>query len=150
MADPFQSTLALVAKEMAMARDPWWIIGSAAVVLHGGDPGHIADVDVLVSRRDLEELYTTLPLLNSPDGAKRMFRSELFGLWQEPPVEVEFMAGLEVSTNDRWEPVRPMSRMAVQCGEIALFVPDKAELIAILKAFGRPKDLQRAATLKQD
>ncbi|NVE94235.1 hypothetical protein [Altererythrobacter lutimaris] len=130
-----------------MARDPWWIIGSAAVALHGGDPGKIADIDVITSRRDLEALYQRLPLANTPDTSKKMFTSDLFGLWSEPALEVEFMTGLKLRVDDRWEPVEPQTRIAVKSDETTLHVPEKAELIAILQRFGREKDLQRAATL---
>ena len=51
------ATLARVAAAMAQAgaRDHWWIIGSAAVVLHGVDTS-VADVDLLLSPADAERL----------------------------------------------------------------------------------------------
>ena len=132
---------------MAGALDPYWIIGSAAVKLLGGDPGIIADVDVIVSRRDLAVLYAKLPLLNDPDTAKEMFASDLFGRWADPPLEVEFMAGLKVMIENRWHPVQPVTRQSIECGGYRVFTPKKTELIAILSQFGREKDLRRAATL---
>lgn len=133
---------------MAAAREPWWIIGSAAVALHGGDPGGIADVDVITSRRDLEALYRRLPLTNTPDTSKSMFVSDLFGRWSEPALEVEFMTGLKLRIGDRWEPVQPQTRVAVKSDGTIVYVPEKAELIAILQRFGREKDLRRAETLR--
>lgn len=134
---------------MEHARDDWWIIGSAAVALHGGDPGTISDVDVLTSRRDLDALYGALPLTNTPETGKPMFVSVRFGRWSEPPLDVEFMAGLKLRVGDDWQAVQPQTREAIITGEHALHVPDRGELIAILKRFGREKDLRRAASLAQ-
>jgi hypothetical protein len=44
-------TLARVADALAGARHPWWIIGSAAVALHGADVT-VGDVDVLLGEED--------------------------------------------------------------------------------------------------
>ena len=145
----FVTTLHLLADVMGRSRDPWWIIGSAAVALHGGDPGTIADIDVIVSRRDLDALYDTLPLTNTPDASKQMFTSDLFGLWSEPALDVEFMTGLKVRSGSDWQDVEPQTREAVTIGDASLFVPEKQELIAILHSFGRDKDLRRAATISQ-
>lgn len=142
------ATLSALAQVMERASDDWWIIGSAAVALHGGDPGTIADLDVIVSRRDLDALYAALPLTNTPETGKPMFVSERFGRWSEPPLDVEFMAGLEVLTDGKWQAAKPQTRVAVQSGRVTLYLPDKEELVAILTLFGRDKDLRRAATLK--
>lgn len=53
------------------------------------------------------------------------------------------MADLELCTADGWQPVRPLTRVA----RGGVFVPDREELRAILRAFGREKDLARAALL---
>ncbi|WFL76561.1 hypothetical protein P7228_11205 [Altererythrobacter arenosus] len=142
------STLDLLAREMAGAEDAWWIIGSAAVALHGGDPGTIADIDVIVSRRDLDALYDRLPLSDTPDEGKAIFRSQRFGLWSEPAMPVEFMAGLEVLREGEWLPVQPRTREGIDIGGVRVFLPERAELIAILELFGREKDRARAATLR--
>ena len=142
------ATLSVLAQVMERANDDWWIIGSAAVALHGGDPGTVADVDVIVSRRDLDALYAALPLTNTPETGKAMFVSERFGRWSEPPLDVEFMAGLEVLTDGKWQAAEPQTHVAVQSGTVTLYLPDKEDLVAILTLFGRDKDLRRAATLK--
>ena len=135
------------ARELLAAQDPWWVIGSAAVALHGGHPGAIADIDVMTSRRDLDALYERLPLTNTPDTCKDFFRSERFGRWSEPELDVEFMAALEVKVGDVWHRVEPQSRQAVQIGKGHVFIPEREELVAMLQLFGRDKDLRRAASL---
>ncbi len=129
------------------ADDPWWVIGSTAVALHGGDPGTIADVDVITSRRDLDRLYEKLPLTDDPDTTKDFFRSERFGRWSEPVLDVEFMTGLEVRVDGVWHKVEPRTRQAFDVGGATVYVPEREELIAMLHQFGRERDLRRAATL---
>ena len=145
-----EGALRSVAEALSTSQDPWWIIGSVAVALHGGDPGKIADIDVITSRHDLDDLYARLPLSSTPDITKSMFRSKRFGVWAEPELPVEFMAGLEGQKDGKWHPVQPQTRPAISLGEHTLYVPEKAELIAILRQFGRDKDLARAATLAGD
>lgn len=146
----FTSSLGLLAQVMSGARDDWWVIGSAAVALLGGDAGTIADIDVIVSRRDLDALYDRLPLTNAPDESKAMFRSELFGLWSEPPMPVEFMTGLNVEVGDAWLRVEPVTRTRVAIGPYEVFTPERDELVTILEIFGREKDFDRAATLRNN
>ncbi|KUO56634.1 MAG: hypothetical protein APF78_08750 [Sphingomonadales bacterium BRH_c3] len=141
------ASLAQLAQVMRDTRDDWWVIGSAAVALHGGDPGEIADIDVIVSRRDLDALYERLSLTYTPDAGKAMFRSQRFGRWTEPALDVEFMAGLQVLRGGQWLSVQVQSRETIRCSDVEVLVPSRGELIAILELFGREKDLARAATL---
>ena len=48
-----EATLLALAPALGAAQHPWWILGSAAVVLHGADPKEVWDVDVLLDQRDL-------------------------------------------------------------------------------------------------
>lgn len=126
------------------------MIGSVAVKLHSGDPGTIADVDVIVSRRDLDALYQRLPLTDTREAGKPMFLSDRFGRWAEPPLNVEFMAGLTLSEDGEWHPVQPQTRQGFDVAGARLFAPEREELIALLRRFGRDKDLARAASLLRD
>jgi len=148
-------TLQALAKVMKQASDDWWIIGSAAVALHlfdqglGGDPGTVADVDVITSRRDLDTLYGALPLTDTPEDGKPMFLLERFGRWSEPVFSVEFMTGLKLRVGNEWRLVQPRTRTAIALGKITLYVPERQELVAILYDFGREKDLRRAASIAE-
>ena len=143
----FLAACASVAEALADARDDWWVIGSATVALHGGDPSTAADIDVIVSQRDIDALYRRLPLADAPDASKAIFRSQRFGLWSEPALPVEFMTGLDVLLDGRWHSVQPHPRQSIDCGGHEVFVPERGELVAILQSFGRPKDLLRAEAL---
>jgi hypothetical protein len=57
------------------------------------------------------------------------------------------MAGFYVATADGWMEVLPRTRVPVLVEGCAAYVPDRAELAAMLRLFGRPKDLERAELL---
>ena len=48
-------TLGMLAQAAARAAEPWWIIGSTAVALHGGAVARVKDVDLMMSPGDAEE-----------------------------------------------------------------------------------------------
>jgi len=48
---PLSASLKAVGTIMDAACDPWWIIASGAVALHGADTGQVADVDALSVKR---------------------------------------------------------------------------------------------------
>lgn len=136
------AALEQVAAATARTRDPWWIIGSAAAALHGA-PTTVADIDMLMSERDAAALLAAhgkAPAPGVPDGR---FRSQVFGRVRLGGMAVEVMAGLAVFDGAGWRRIEPGTRLLVQ----GVFVPDRGELIAILHAFGLPKDLARAALL---
>ena len=130
---------------MIPACDPWWVIGSAAAMLHGAAT-EVADVDVLLSVGDADMLDNELSLGLQPGSGDPVFRSARYGRWMEPPVPVEFMAALRVRGGDMLAP-RTRVPMALFDGTI-IYVPDRAELIAIFELFGRDKDWARAELLR--
>ena len=129
---------------MRSAADPWWIIGSAAVVLHGAHT-RVADVDVLLSVRDAEAMGRRLGIDMRPGDGAGPFRSDRYGRWQAPPVPVEFMAGLVVRERS---PVHPRTRTTANVETATVYLPAREEMIAILELFDRPKDRARAAMLR--
>jgi hypothetical protein len=146
---PLVDTLCRVGSAMEGALDPWWIIASAAMALHGARPIDVADVDLLTSERDAVALLGRLRIPTPPGGGSDRFRSRIFARWDAPPVPVEIMAGFEVLTPDGWQFVRPVSRLPKQIGNTRLFVPSVDELLVHCRLFARPKDEQRAAILQR-
>ncbi|MEG3082598.1 hypothetical protein U1707_03005 [Sphingomonas sp. PB2P12] len=140
-------TLTMVAEAMRHARDPWWVISSAALALHGVGPIEVGDVDVVSSVGDAWRLMDALGIAPVEDGASSLFRSTLFGRWETPPLVVEIMAGFHVATGAGWTEVLPRTRVPVLIEGCAVYVPDRAELAAMLRLFGRPKDLERVRLL---
>lgn len=141
-----RATLALVAEALADAQDDWWLVGGAAVALQGLDIA-IADIDVLMSRRDIVRVIARLGIAPVEGVAIDRIRSEIWARWTTPPIAVDLMAGLQVRTGERWTRVAPATRRAVNVGGWTLYVPARPELIDILRLFGRPKDLERAEGL---
>ncbi len=132
---------------MGEARDPWWIITSAAVALHGADAGHIADVDVLLSKADARHILPVIGIEPRKGAKSAAFRSSIFGTWTAAALPVEFMADFHRRSNEAWIPVLPATRQRIEVGGAIVYVPERTELQEILIAFGRPKDLERARSL---
>lgn len=128
---------------LAESQDPWWIIGSAAVALHGIDPGDIRDVDVVLSHADFQRCFANVRMKRelSPNP---LFRSDLFARRGRQPLVIEAMAGLQVNGPTGWRPLMIGTREEIREG---LYVPSRRELRAILLSFGRAKDIRRAALL---
>lgn len=147
IAGALRQTLVAVADRLGSTRHDWWIISSAAVALQGGDPGAVGDVDVLLDPRDVPAVFAALRLPLVSGQGTSLFRSDWFGTWGGSPLPVELFAGFALCEDGRWNPVRPQTRRPVQVDGAVLYLPERAELKAMLLRFGRPKDLARAATL---
>jgi len=137
-----------VARLMRVARRPWWVIGSGAVALHGAPAGEVHDIDVLVDRVDIATVMASAGIDAQVMPSDPLFRSEVFASWQRSVLPVELMAGFAVFSGGDWWPVRPLSREAITLGGEMLFVPDRRELVGLLRRIGRPKDVRRAAALE--
>ena len=140
-------TLVMVAQAMREARDPWWVISSAAVALHGVVPITVADVDVVTSVEDARRVMARLGVGPAKESASLMFRSTVFGQWKAPPLMVEIMAGFHVATSAGWTEVLPRTRVPIGVEEATIYVPRRDELAEMLRLFGRPKDDERIRLL---
>lgn len=140
-------TLGSVAAIMETARDPWWIIASAAAALHGAKPITVADVDVLLSVEDISRILPVLGIEPYRGPPNPLFRSRVLAKWPAPPVPVDLMAGFEHRVGETWHPVQPTTRQAITIGGGTVHVPERDELRRIIAGFGRPKDLERARLL---
>ncbi|TPG12343.1 hypothetical protein [Sphingomonas oligophenolica] len=138
---------AKLASAMAGAHDRWWIIGSAAVALHGADAGNVRDVYVLLSRRDAEVICAKHVIPIEPHTPHPLFRSAVFARWTGMPLTIELMADLEVAASAGWQRLAPATRQQFTTAAGSIYVPDRQELAAILRRFGREKDIVRAAAL---
>jgi len=141
------AALAGLAERAAAAHEAWWVIGSAAVALHGGAT-EVADLDLLMMPDDARRLLQEAGLPAAPGATSALFRSELFGTIAGAALPIEVMGGLRVRGPGGWEAVTPATREPVRIGEAVLWVPSRGELIALLRRFGRAKDLARAALLE--
>ena len=129
---------------MREAADPWWLVGSAAMALHGG-PVEVADIDLLTSREDARRLFGA-DLVEPRESP--LFRSELFALRPLGVFTLEVMAGFHVREAEGWREFVPQTRCEVPLGEAVLYTPGIEGLIAMCALFGRPKDLERMRLLQ--
>lgn len=136
------AALAAVQAAMRDARDAWWVIGSAAVSLHGVRT-QVADIDLLASEHDAAAVMARLGLVAERPAPHPSFRSQVFARWPRSDRDVEIMAGLSVAVGTRWTRLAPSTRVAIG----GVFVPGRAELMSILAMFGRLKDLERRRLL---
>lgn len=146
---PLLETLDSVAAIMTTARDPWWIIASAAAALHGAEPITVADVDVLLSVEDIGRILPLIGIEPYPALPNPLFRSRVLAKWPEPPVPVDLMASFEHRIGDAWHAVQPVTRQPISIGAATVYVPERDELRNIIAGFGRPKDLERARLLAE-
>jgi hypothetical protein len=140
------ATLATALPAMAQAfRDPWWVIGSAAMRLGGIGRLEPADVDLLCSAGDAERLIAAwqehVDTAYTPYGDDR-FRS-CFARFRHLPVPLEVMGDLQVRVGSDWQPVRVGASQQVRCDGHAIAIPTWREQIRILRLFGRDKDLAK-------
>lgn len=134
------------ADALETTQEDWWLIGGAAVALQGlAIP--IADIDVLMSRRDIVGVIARLGIAPVEGVAIDRIRSEIWARWTAPPLVVDLMTGMQVRTGERWTRVAPSTRQAFNVDGRMLYMPARRELIGILRLFGRPKDLERAEGL---
>lgn len=149
MTHPLADTLAMVSEAASGAKDPWWLIGSAAVVLHGRDLGHVKDVDLMMSAADADAILKRVGERPRDGKPNDRFRSLVFGVWSAPPIPVEVMGGFSVATPEGWRDVSLVTRETVTVVGRPVYVPSAEELIRLLHSFGRPKDLERADLLQR-
>lgn len=130
----------------ACFRDPWWVIGSAAMRLAGIDGPEPNDVDLLCSTRDADAL-TEAWMAHRDDHHRPAedgrFRSR-FARFAHLPMPLEVMGDLEVRVADDWRPVQVTSELQVEVNGHAIPVPTPSEQRRILLLFGRDKDLAKA------
>ena len=138
-------TLERIGPDLRALDEDWWLIGSAALVLHGVGLDAIDDVDVLTTPVGARRLAKRWGLDAAPGTPSDRFRSQVFVKRLDTPLKVEVMAGFQVKTGAVWTDVWPKTRIETSGG---FLTPSRSELLEILALFGRPKDLARAALLR--
>lgn len=145
---PLAQTLAMIAQAVSDAMDDWWLIGSAAVVLQGGDVRDVRDADLMMSARDADAFLARVGGRRGGATPSRQFQSDVFGMWSKPPLPVEIFGGFRLFRDGEWRAVAFATRERRTVSGAEVYVPSAEELVRLLHAFGRPKDLERARLLK--
>jgi hypothetical protein len=142
-----EAALAGLAAELSACREPWWLIGSAAMAVHGAPVG-VRDIDVLLSVKDAEAILARRGLPAEPGTPSELFSSAVFASWPAPPFTVELFAGFRLRDRNGWRSLVPETRESHRVGTASIFVPSIAELIAWGRLFGRSKDRAREPLLQ--
>lgn len=115
---------------------PWAVIGSGALILAGAPLEEASDLDVVCGVDGAQRLRAVWAEWRLPDDDKAPdgpFRSEDFSRYATPWGQVEVMGGL---------------RVRGRALQLSRPIPPAEELLAILRLFGRPKDLEKAAVVE--
>jgi hypothetical protein len=144
---PLERLLGELGETLRPCRDPWWVIGSAAMALHGAEGLEVHDIDLLLSRRDARERLEERGLSALPGTEDERFHSDIFGTWYEGAYRVEMFGAFKVRDGAGWVEISPASRVEVRAGTSSLYVPSVEELIRLGRLFGRAKDAAREPLL---
>ena len=130
--------------------EPWSLIGSAALIVAGSAWPACDDVDILTTEAGALALEVAWAGWRdpayAPDPSAR-FRSR-FSRYDFAPGKAEVMGGLMLRGPDgTWSPVEVWDLRPARFGGRDWPVPSLADQARILKRFGRPKDLEKAAFL---
>ena len=136
-----------LAGELGACRNPWWLIGSAAMAVHGAAV-EVRDVDLLLGEGDAAAFLARRGVAPEAGTPSDLFSSALFAAWEAPPFRVELFAGFRVRDGDSWRLLVPKTREGRVVGGAAVFVPSVQELIAWGRIFARPKDQAREPHLQ--
>ena len=134
--DDVRSLLQHIAPDLDAFAAPWALIGSGALVLLGVPLDDAADLDVVSGVDGAKRLraawagWLDAAELKAPDGP---FRSQDFTRYLTPWGPVEVMGGL---------------RVRGRALDVKGPIPSAQEQLRILRLFGRPKDLDKAARLE--
>jgi len=141
-------TLERIGPDLHALGEPWWLIGSAAMVLHGVALPAIDDIDILTTPAGARALAAQWGVEPTTPGPSEKFDSEVFFQRSDTPLAVEVMAGFRVKAAGGWIEVLPKTREALAWPGGPWFAPSRAELLDILALFGRAQDRERAVLLK--
>lgn len=125
-----------VAPDLNAFAAPWALIGSAALILLDVPLETAADLDVVTGvdgARRLRAAWAGWLEPGEPKAPDGPFRSEDFARYVTPWGPVEIMGGL---------------RVRGRALDVAGPIPPAPEQLRILRLFGRPKDLEKAARLE--
>jgi hypothetical protein len=129
--------------------EPWWVIGSTALVLTGIAGVEPDDIDVVASGSCLRRVLAKADIDEIASKPHPQFCSSPYQRIElEGATPIELMGDLHVLTRSKLARVVLESRSEIRAGTAVVFIPSIAEQIALLRLFGRGKDMAKAALLE--
>lgn len=144
-----EALYAELAPALASLDQPWCVIGSAAMMIAGAPVEDCPDLDIMTTTAGAQTLeaawegWRDNSYAPSDDGA---FRSR-FSAYDFAAGRVEVMGDLLLMLDGRWTPVAIPQAVSTAFAGQAVNIPPRQAQIDLLRLFGRPKDLAKAALL---
>lgn len=130
--------------------DPWWIIGSTAMVLAGIRGVVPDDIDVISTSRTITQIAQNAGIEIPVQKLHPTFQSHPYmRIPVDSGIDIELMADLKLRRESQWAPLDIKSRVALSIEGHTAFIPSLTEQQMILEMFGRPKDLVKIQLIDQ-
>lgn len=129
--------------------EPWCVIGSAAMMIAGAPVGDCPDLDIMTTGAGAATLETAWEVWRDRAYAPTsggVFRSRFSG-YAFHGGRVEVMGDLLLMQAGRWTPVLIPDAVPTVFAGRRVNIPTRQAQIDLLRLFGRPKDLAKAALL---
>lgn len=141
-----RKSIAFLSDDLSKLQDPFYIIGSSALVLAGIPLEITEDIDLLTSTQDADLLKNHWQANKvgeyTPKDSDK-FRSN-FGRFQWNAVLVEVMGDLEIFHEGTWQKLLIDEYFEVSINQLSIRIPTLKEQERIFRFFGRAKDLAKA------
>jgi hypothetical protein len=141
-----EKSIAFLSHDLTKLQDPFYIIGSSALVLAGIPLETPDDIDLLTSTQDANLLKNHWQANKVEEYAPKdsdKFRSN-FGRFQWDSILVEVMGELEIFENQEWKKLVIDEYFEVSINQLSIRIPTLKEQERIFRFFGRAKDLAKA------
>lgn len=144
-----EQSIAFLSDDLLQLQDPFYLIGSSALILAGIPLKTSDDIDLLTSYRDaifLKKHWQANKVdTYSPKDADK-FRSN-FGRFQWDKILVEVMGNLEVFHEEKWQRLIVKEYFEIDINHLKIRIPTLKEQHRVFCLFGREKDLAKAVKI---
>ncbi|MEX3010371.1 hypothetical protein [Hoeflea sp. TYP-13] len=145
----FENTLREIAAAAPAGSDDWWIIGSGALKLSRITKEPVRDIDILTTRKTALAFLAYWDIAATPAVPHPFFRSSPFVQVRRPRLlPIDLLGDMHLYENNCWTPLTLKTRNHIVFGSANVFIPELEEQLSVLRRFGRPKDLERAALVE--
>jgi hypothetical protein len=144
--EKIRESITFLSDDLSQLKEPFYIIGSSALVLAGIPLKATDDIDLLTSHRDadfLKKQWKANKVGEYIPKDSNKFRSN-FGRFQWDTVLVEVMGELEVFHEEKWQKLQIEDYFEISINQLSVRIPSLKEQERIFRNFGRAKDLAKA------
>lgn len=146
-----EQSIAFLSDDLSNLQEPFYLIGSSALILAGIPLETSDDIDLLTSYRDatfLKKHWQANKVDTYWPKDVDKFRSN-FGRFQWDTTLVEVMGNLEVFHEEKWQTLIVKEYFEIEINQVKVRIPTLKEQHRIFCLFGRDKDLAKADKIVQ-